>query len=175
MPKCKSCKADYTRLRPLQRACSPACAMTLVSAAKAKKAAAEHRQAKAKAKTRSQWIKEAQAAFNAWVRARDLHQPCISCQRPASDNCQWHAGHYLSIGARPNLRFEADNVHKQCAQCNTHLSGNLINYRLGLIERVGVGRVLELEQDHAPRKYTIQELEAIKTAHKSATRSIKNA
>jgi hypothetical protein len=175
MPKCKSCKADFVRLRPLQRACSPMCALALVSAAKAKKDAAEHRKAKAKAKTRGQWVKEAQAAFNAWVRARDSHQPCISCHRPASDDCQWHAGHYLSTGARPNLRFEADNVHKQCAQCNTHLSGNLINYRLGLIERVGVGRVLELEQDHAPRKYTIQELEAIKTAHKSATRSIKNA
>jgi hypothetical protein len=46
---------------------------------------------------------------------------------------------------------------------------------MGLIERIGLGRVLELEQDHAPRKYTIQELEAIKTAHKSATRIIKNA
>jgi hypothetical protein len=65
-------------------------------------------------------------------------------------------------------------VHRQCAQCNTHLSGNLINYRLGLIERIGAGRVLELERDHAPRKYTIAELEAIKAASKSATRGLKN-
>jgi hypothetical protein len=46
---------------------------------------------------------------------------------------------------------------------------------MGLIERIGLGRVLELEQDHTPRKYTTQELSEIKDSCKAATRIIKNA
>ena len=32
-----------------------------------------------KQKTRSQWLSEAQSAFNRYVRWRDRHEPCISC------------------------------------------------------------------------------------------------
>ncbi|WP_448512122.1 recombination protein NinG [Photorhabdus laumondii] len=81
---------------------------------------------------------QAQQAFNAFIRERDKDQPCISCGR--FHDGQYHAGHYLTIKSHPELRFDEDNVHKQCAPCNNHLSGNIINYKPGLIEKIGQER-----------------------------------
>ena len=96
----------------------------------------EDRAKREKLKSRAQWLKEAQQAFNAWIRLRDADKPCISCGRHHEG--QWYAGHYLSTGARPELRFEPLNVHKQCSACNTHLSGNLVLYRAELVRRIVV-------------------------------------
>jgi len=110
------------------------------------------------------WLTEAQAAFNAWIRKRDEKLPCISCSRFHSG--QHHAGHYLSTGARPELRFDEANVHKQCAPCNNHKSGNAIEYRINLVKRIGGKRVGMLEGPHEPKKYTIDEIKEIKKEYK---------
>jgi len=122
-------------------------------------------------KTRAQWLKEAQTAFNAWIRARDAGQPCISCQR--TDLKKINAGHYLSRGARPELRFEPLNVHLQCEPCNSYLSGNAVLYRMNLIGRIGLDRVEWLEGHHDPKKYTIDDLRAIKDEYRAKTRELK--
>jgi hypothetical protein len=129
----------------------------------AKKISSEKKKDRAKLKSRSDWIKEAQAVFNAWIRERDKNLPCISCK--CSNAGQWHAGHYLSVGARPELRFDPLNVHKQCVHCNLYMSGNLINYRKSLCEKIGVENVELLEGPHDAKKYTIEELELIKKTY----------
>jgi hypothetical protein len=118
-------------------------------------------------KSRADWLREAQAAFNRYIRLRDHDKPCISCGRQHQG--QWHAGHYRSVGACPELRFMELNVHKQCAPCNDHLSGNIVEYRRGLIERIGIDQVEWLEGNHEAKKYTIEEIKAIKAeyTHKS--------
>ena len=147
---CKSCGIKFAQVKPLQAVCSTACAINLAErkAHEAKrKAAAEDRRltraALVKLKSRAQLVKEAQTAFNAWVRMRDAHEPCVSCGRMHEG--QWHAGHYRSAGSRPDLRFDEANVHKQCAPCNTHLSGNPIPYRVTLLSRIGRAEVDRLE------------------------------
>lgn len=159
------------------KACCPQCAIWIAAAEKAKKAAKEAsearlalRQAREKAKTRSQHMKEAQAAFNAFIRARDAKLPCISCGRHHQG--QWHAGHYRTVGASPELRFEELNVWKQCAPCNDHLHGNLINYRIELIKRIGLDKVEWLEGHHLPKKYTIGDLIEIKRIYKQKTKEM---
>ena len=87
--------------------------------------------------------KAAQTAFNAFIRARDSKEPCISCQRHHSG--QYHAGHFKTTGARSELRFNEDNCHKQCAPCNNHLSGNIEHYRPNLIKKIGRERVEALD------------------------------
>jgi hypothetical protein len=134
-------------------------------AKEAKKQAQELRKRKEAIKPRAKWMQEAQAAFNAWVRARDVELPCISCGR--FHNGQWHAGHYLSTAAKPELRFDGANVHKQCSACNTHLSGNLVLYRAELIRRVGLAEVERLEGPSGPKKYTIEELKAIRDEYRA--------
>lgn len=97
-----------------------------------RKRAAERRQA---VKPLSHFRNQAQQAFNDFIRFRDRHLPCISCGR--HHDGQYHAGHFRTTGANPELRFNEDNCHRQCAPCNNHLSGNLINYRPALILKIG--------------------------------------
>ena len=170
MKTCKSCRAKFTPLRPLQSVCSTSCAINLAErkAHEAKqKAAAEDRKltrtALAAIKPRAELVKLAQAAVNAYVRARDARLPCVSCGRHHEG--QWHAGHYRSTGSRPDLRFDPANIHKQCAPCNNHLSGNLIPYRAELIRRVGQAEVDRLEGPPSPDKLTRDELIALRAEY----------
>ena len=168
MKRCKVCKAEFKPRLPMQKVCCIECAQALAQSDRIKKerkeSIAARREAKQKLKSRADWMREAQAAFNAYIRARDAHLPCISCGR--FHDGQWHAGHYLSVGARPELRFEELNVHKQCAPCNNHLSGNAVLYRKGLIAKIGADRVDWLEGSHKAKKYTVDELVQIKSAYK---------
>src|ERR1700756_2786303 len=89
--KCRSCGEPFVAVRAMQAVCSPACAALLVLKAKAKreaKAKSEDRkatrEAKEKAKTRGDHLRELQTVFNQWIRLRDAGEPCISCGRPAS-------------------------------------------------------------------------------------------
>ena len=124
-----------------------------------------------KLKSRAQWAKEAQTAFNSFIRARDVDLPCISCGRHHQG--QYHAGHYLSVGARPELRFVELNVYKQCAPCNTHLSGNAVLYRRALLDRIGTGGVEWLEGPHATKHYTVDDLRKIKADYTARARALK--
>lgn len=175
---CKVCQTAFTPFMQLALVCSPVCALTLGLKKTSKQRniaiAADKRETKfklEKLKSRSQWAKEAQQSFNAWVRLRDHDQPCISCGRRHTG--QYHAGHLLSVGARPELRFEPLNVHKQCSACNLHLAGNVILYRSALVKKLGNEIVDWLEGPHEPKKYTIDDLKAIKTCYAARTKKLK--
>ena len=88
---------------------------------------------------------------------------------------QWHAGHYLSRGAHPELALEPLNIWRQCAPCNTHLSGNQIEFRKGLIARQGVALVEWLEGPHEPKHYAIEDYNAIKAAFVAKLKELRNA
>lgn len=105
----------------------------------------------------SYFAKQAQAAFNAYIRERDKDLPCISCGRHHTG--QYHAGHYRTTGANPELRFDEDNVHKQCAPCNNHLSGNIENYTPRLIEKIGQYRFDRLMGVHELPKWKREDYE----------------
>ena len=168
--KCKACGEKFTPARQMQTACGIACSMTIAATKRdkqEKKADAEKRE---KLKSRRQWLNEAQAAFNAWIRARDAKLACVSCGR--HHDGQWHAGHFLSTGARPELRFDPANVHKQCAPCNTHLSGNLVLYRAELVRRIGQAEVDRLEGPAAPLKYAAEELRVIRDTYRAKGRQL---
>lgn len=178
--KCKVCKTLFTPNKPLQCVCSVECALSIATKRKAKEGAIQARiealkdRAKRESlKTRGDWGREAQAAFNKWVRLRDQGKPCISCGRHHMG--QVHAGHYLSVGARPELRFEPLNVHLQCAPCNTYLSGNSILYRQSLIERIGLEKVEWLEGPHKWNGYSIDDLKAIKAKYTALARELEKA
>lgn len=176
--KCRcGCGSSFTPRSSLHVAYSMACALKLAEKQRerkaqqvAKVARKADREAKEKLKTRSDWMKEAQTAVNAYVRERDKELPCISCGR--FHEGQWHAGHYLSRGAHPELALEQRNIHRQCAPCNTHLSGNQVKFRLGLIARHGVELVDWLEGPHEPKRYTIDELKAIRDEYRTRLREL---
>lgn len=181
----KTCKACGTKFRPslsTQKACGVKCALELAKKPEnqqvARKAIADRERReiqvqKQKLKSRADYMREAQAAFNQWVRLRDDGLPCISCGRHHEG--QYHAGHYRTVGANPELRFEPLNVHKQCAPCNNHKSGDIVNYRINLVHRIGADGVAFIEGPHDAKRYTIDDLKAIKAEYRAKIKALKEA
>ena len=167
---CTACKTQFEPVRMGQVACGWQCAIQHTANLKAKRERKETKERKAKLKTRRDWLREAQAAFNRFIRTRDEGQPCISCGRHHTG--QIHAGHYLSTGARPELRFTEANVHAQCAPCNNHLSGNIVLYRKGLIAKIGLEAVEALEGPHEPKHYSVEDLKAIKARYTAMAKEL---
>lgn len=158
-----------------QRACSPRCALEVAHRDAAQRARKETRVARERLKTRAQWLREAQAAFNAFIRERDRDLPCISCgvmHAPGSRGGDWDCGHYRSTGANPELRFCEVNAHKQCKRCNQHLSGNVANYRIGLLARIGPEMLAWLEGPHEPAKYSIEILHMFRDGYRARRREL---
>lgn len=145
--------------------------------AKAKVEKAEIRQRKAAIKTIPDLTREAQTAFNAFIRARDADKPCICCGRKETtvaglNSHGWDAGHYRSTGSASHLRFNEDNCHRQLVLCNRYGAGRAVDYRLGLIQRIGLARVEALETDNTPRKWTREELRAIRDTYKAKLKAL---
>lgn len=191
-PKAKACKnpacgEKFVPQRLGQVVCSPRCAIAEAKQpANQKRAriAIEQRERreikvrKEKLKSRGDFVREAQQAFNEYIRWRDraAGHACISSGRALD----WagnavDAGHYRSVGSAPHLRFDERNCHAQSKQDNRYLSGNAVDYRIGLIARIGLDAVEALEADQRPRKHTIEELKAITAEYRALVRDLKRA
>lgn len=193
MPRCRFCSSLYKPARPLQpgRVCnSDECqarfAEEYIQKQKAKRAREVRdglladrkiiRLKREQLKTRGECLKEAQAAFNAFIRERDrvAGHACISSGVPldwSGNNVD--AGHYRSTGSAPHLRFDERNCHAQSKHDNRYLAGNAVDYRIGLIARIGLEAVEELEADQAPRKYTTEELKQIRDTYREKLKELK--
>lgn len=174
--KCATCRSVFEPRSMTHKCCNPECAQALVALEKARKDRKERQEGLAKLKRRADYLKEAQVAFNAWIRCRDrlAGYPCISSGRPLdwSGNAV-DAGHYRSTGSAPHLRFNEDNVHAQSKHDNQYLAGNAVDYRIQLVKRIGLARVEALESDDTPRKWTVEQLIEIKKHYSALVRAAK--
>lgn len=178
---CPICSTEYIPRSSLQKVChNYKCAIAFNKQRDAEIAAREQRkrereqsadlrQRRKALKTRAEWEREAQAAFNRYIRMRDMYQECISHPGKLISNSNYITGsavdasHYRSRGAASHLRFNVFNVHAACTRCNRQLSGNAVEYRIRLIERIGLERVERLEGDNEPRKFDIDYLKRVKS------------
>lgn len=79
-----------------------------------------------------------------YIRLRDVGKPCISCgthYKPDFD-----AGHFYKSETCSALRFDENNIHVQCIQCNRFKDGEESKYRIGLINRFGKDFVDEIDK-----------------------------
>lgn len=173
-----TCRTTFVPVQSFQSWCSPDCAIVIARKKQSRERKSieqrERREIKVRKealKGRGDHLREAQAAFNEFIRLRDAEQPCISCGRHHQG--KYDAGHYRSVGACPELRFDEDNVHKQCSPCNIHKSGDILNYRINLEQRIGPERLSRLEGPHQPLKLTIDEIKAIKAHYRARVRELK--
>lgn len=187
LKKCRNtqCLAEFAPLRLGQKACSIPCSIVVGReeeakklakqlAEEAKKSRAERKAEKEKIKTIGEYAKQAQDAFNAWVRERDYGHPCISCGTTAC--VQYAAGHYRTVGACKALRFEPLNVHRQCNRnCNKGKSGNITEYRIGLVKKIGAEAVAWLEGPHDPVRYRKEDYVAIAAKYRALRRELVKA
>lgn len=120
---------------------------------------AEAKLKRAKQLTLPQLKEKVQRIVNKRIRERDMDKPCISCNRFVENK---DAGHFWAQGSKGILRYHPDNIHGQCRTCNSFKHGNLLEYRINLIKRIGEKRVKWLEDNKdITKKWTREELEAI--------------
>ncbi|MDY0650411.1 recombination protein NinG, partial [Pasteurella multocida] len=174
--KCKICGEKFQTNFFNVQWCSPECGVKLARQRleKEKEKAAKKREkeekkrieeTKERMKTTTTLLSETQSAVNKYIRLRDRNKSCISCGKSLVAEQLgggFDAGHYRSRGSAPHLRFYTLNIHGQCKKCNHHLGGNYHQFRIGLIERLGIEKVEQIEADQRPRHYSKDDLRRIK-------------
>lgn len=123
-------------------------------------------------------VRKLDSVFSLYIRLRDSRAyggkyfRCISCGRVLPFE-KGDCGHYIS---RRNmaLRFSEDNCNMQCSHCNRFQDGNIIDYRNGLVRKIGEQRVEILEsQRHQSKKWSAWELEILTDHYKEETEKLK--
>lgn len=161
MTTCRVCAEPFERQRMGQTVCGIVCARRLpVIARKAERETTRKR--KEAIKPRSKWLKEAEREVNRYVRLRDRHLGCVSCDRPASWGGQWHASHFRSVGAASAVRYCLWNIRKSCSICNNWKSGNLSDYEPRLRALIGDDRVDWLRAQNQIVTYSVEYLKRLK-------------
>lgn len=180
--KCRICRTPYEKKSLTHRACSPTCALELAKQDREKKERKTVKARKVEIRSRREWMKIAQSAFNAYIRKRDESCGCISCGRVNINHSvggSWDCGHYLTVGAYPELRFDESNANKQCKVCNGG-SGRFTRkghtvaaeYRERLVAKIGLKEVERLEGSHEPKKYSISDLQEIIKTYKAKLKEL---
>ena len=183
---CRVCKNDFQPVRCLQQTCSFDCEVKLglihaersrLKREKAERMAMAESRKIIKAKLEklkplSWYANKAQVAVNAYIRARDSGQPCISCGRHHSGKV--NAGHYVSRGASVALRYHHDNIHLQCEPCNSSKAGNQIEYRKNLLLKIGQERLDWLEGPHELPRWRKEDYLRIEAEHKQLLKELNN-
>jgi hypothetical protein len=171
MKKCRYCKKQFQPITTLQKNCfDPNCVAEWIQEVKQKNWQKKKAKLKLDLMTVQDYIKLAQQVFNKYINLRDNGLPCISCDKPI--NGRINASHYFNANNHWNVRFNEFNVNSSCITCNQYLSGNLIEYRSRLINKIGIEQLTLLEAEaNKTRKFTIDELKQIINTYK---KKIKN-
>lgn len=160
--KCKNCLKYFIPERQLQSCCSFDCSIEWSRKPKAQKAykMEKKKELMEKYPDKSKWLSNAQTVINKYIRLRDLNKPCISCGYIGNSR-QIHASHFRPMGNNQQLRFYTLNIWAGCSICNNHLSGNLIPYRINLINKLGLAKVEEIEANQERGNYTVEYLQRL--------------
>lgn len=173
---CKVCKSEFETSQPMAIVCGTLCAIEHAKSQReaaqkrfAKLDRAETKKRKAALKSRSDWMRETQTEFNRMIKLRDrlAGWPCVSSGRPLdwSGNAV-DAGHWLSVGASPQNRFNEDNVWAQSKHDNRYLGGNAAMFRIELLKRIGIERVEAIETNQTFPKWNIESLKEMKAGYR---------
>ena len=172
MAKCKSCKSEFHQYNKLQNLCVN-CAIKKGKEKVKKDWRIEKKERKEALLSHKDWLKMLQVLVNTYVRLRDKNQNCISCDKPLKG--KYDAGHYFSVGAYPNLRFDLNNIHAQCVHCNRHKHSNANEYTLRLPSRIGQDAFNDLtERRNEPLKLSIPEIKKMIADYKAKIKKLKN-
>jgi hypothetical protein len=170
--KCAICPSEFMPRNSLQKVCSFACSVKYAKIAEAKKA---KKKGLDELKTLSDYLKTAQKIFNTFIRLRDANEPCISCQKPLRKG-NTDAGHFYPT-TKSFLRFNEDNVNAQCSRpCNKDMHGNLHEYRINLIKKIGLEKVEWLDNNRIQKSnYTIDSLKELIKKYRLKIKLLKNS
>lgn len=174
-----TCRKLFEPRSMTHKCCSTDCSIAYVALEKARKDRNDRQDGllKLKQEKKSYWVKETQKVFNAYRRevCRLAGYGCICCDAPLD----WmtpnkvDAGHYLSRGSSPHLKFIENNVWAQRKGCNRPGGTTRQAFREGMEHRIGIEALEALEADTEPRHYTIDQLKAIKKDFSDRLKALK--
>lgn len=170
--KCVTCKEKFTPKNNTQLCCGPSCAVEYIKKQKIKTWKSEKKEIKKILETKSDKLNLLQKVFNTFIRMRDKDKNCISCNKKLIG--KFDAGHFFSVGAYPNLRFNENNVFGQCVHCNRDKHGNVKEYDLNLQKILSEEEYNQLLIDrHKPLKLSIDQVEELIIIYKQKTKELK--
>jgi hypothetical protein len=113
----------------------------------------------------------AKKACHEYIRERDKNRLCICCGKPLGE--VFHAGHFYESGNFSAIRYNEDNIHGQRVYCNKFKGGRHHEYRKGLIERIGLDRVVALDNArHNPVKRSAEDYLKIEKYYKDKLKEL---
>lgn len=179
------CREHFVPKNAAHSACGPDHAIALITAARQKADRLAEKKQRAVDADRLDSLKplaklkvDAQKVFNAFIRERDAALPCICCGQWGEEWSRggiWDAGHYRSRGSADHLRYHENNVHKQLKRCNSYGAGRAVDYRIGLIARIGQEAVDALEANNTSSKWTREYLIGVKQTYAAKLKALKEA
>lgn len=101
---------------------------------------------KPKVKSISKLMREADRLFSIKVREKGAQNDTNHCFTCGNGFLIRHlqCGHYISRAVKC-LRWEKNNCRPQCVGCNIFKKGNIIEFRINLVEDIGDVKVEEME------------------------------
>lgn len=169
--KCVSCKDKFTPQNNTQVVCSIACSIQFMKSKKANDWQKEKKVLKEKLMTKSDYLNICQKVFNTYIRTRDKDKNCISCNKKLVG--KYDAGHFFSVGAYPNLRFNENNVFGQCVHCNRDKHGNVKEYDLRLQNILSKDNYNQLLNDrNKPALLTIEDIKELIAIYRVKTKEL---
>lgn len=183
-----ACGRIFKRLNSMQGICVQCAIRGAKQAGVARRAELKAR--KERAKRPKDWLAETATALQKLRRFEELKKGrgCMSCSRSQEDvrgtdgwklGGAWDGGHFVGKGARPELRLEPLNIWLQCKSCNAG-SGKYArkaytvnqSFEANLREQEGDALVEWLKGPHEPRKWTIDELKALKAEFRAKSKAL---
>jgi hypothetical protein len=83
------------------------------------------------------------------------------------------AGHFRARSVAPQLRFDEANVFGQHKDCNRPGGTVYAHFRAGVIARVGLPKVEELEANNTVKKWDRSEVREIRDTYRARVRDLK--
>ena len=169
MKKCKQCKQPFEPQRPLQYVCSIPCSYEYSKKLQEKKEKEKFKELKEKCKQKRDFLNDLQNEINTIVRLIDNNQPCIAT---GLNNGKRNAGHYISRGSNPTIRFNLHNIHIQSEHSNSYKAGDTTRYKEGIINIYGADYLEFMDSLQQTPKLNLS-IDEIKLAIKEARAIVK--
>lgn len=188
-PRCQQCRKrlDKPGMRIHEECVDAWIARQLVkqAAARKKKAEAAKKEERAQDRVQRESLKkftklraEAQDAFNEFIRERDRDAGCFVCGKAfeftaGSLGGVMDAGHVRSRGAAGHLRFNEDNCHGECKECNSSFGAKPHEIEAGAVRRIGQVRFDALKNDNRPEKWTRDDMRQVRDTYREKLKQLK--
>ena len=179
LTKCKICKNEFVKTRPLQPTCTRyECMVDYANQHLSKSVKEKKKQANKSKKEFNQndkvYLKElAQKIVNQYARIKDEKERGYVCCTCGHSSGQMDGGHFLPTSSYSAIRYNTNQIHLQCKKCNRFNGGMPKEYRIFMINRYGLQYVEKLEATKGElRQYSTEYYQKLISVIRRKTRKL---